>query len=260
MNDEAKDSGESSVSRGFFGFTRTLAKVIQWSVIAVAAVGILAAFDIPRHLLTGWVEHLRNTLPDLAAKWPALLPPLLCLAMALPLAHRFLSWLAIGGRENERWKLSHSASLVGLLLLGSAAAIAMSGIVHQLAWLSRRPLMESSRPSLRMAAMIQIRDLLRVVEKFREQHDRYPESLAELGSFDPEAKKLTWIVTGGGKVAERVIYLKPASISQEAPAPVFVSAVLGNPGHVVIGFSDLSVTPMVPAKVDEILNQLGNEH
>jgi hypothetical protein len=172
------------------------------------------------------------------------------------LFHRFVCWLT-AARGNTAWRWAHSAAVVALLLSGSAAAIAMSGITHQLAWLAKEPwLMDRNRVTERTEALVRVRELLMATLEFRTEEDRYPDSLDELERFKPGIRPLLWIKVGGGAVPEKVIYLKPSPEDGEAGSAevtLFISPALRPDGSVVIGRGDLSTAVIAGTKVEDIL-------
>lgn len=242
MSAETDNAGESTISRGFFGLTGAIRKIVKWGVITLAAVGAFGSTDVGGALLFGWAQHIGKNLPPLLEKSPALILPLLCLAIATVTAHRFMAWLASGGSGGEsRWKLPHSLVVIGLLLLGSAAAIAMSGITHQLAWLSKEPLRETRGMDRQLHEASRAVDrLLFALGAFRAEHDRFPDTMAELMASDPDLKGMDRVAPVAGHTSEPIIYLKPSwdSLSRDNQ-PVFVSPYLPKSRLVVVGYSNL---------------------
>ena len=92
-----------------------------------ALVGLLLLWEVPFRVIFGWVFHALTVFPRLLPRWPELLFPVACLAATVWLAHGFIRWWFAARGRPLLWRAGHSAAAVFLLVLGSGAAIAISG-------------------------------------------------------------------------------------------------------------------------------------
>ncbi|YCM46322.1 hypothetical protein V2O64_09865 [Verrucomicrobiaceae bacterium 227] len=89
-------------------------------------------------MLTGWATYPGRVLPQVTLNPEMILCGLGALGLALYFGHRFMKWLA----ENLKflptpWEFRYTACLSFLVLSMFGTSIAMTGIVHQAAWLGR---------------------------------------------------------------------------------------------------------------------------
>ena len=93
-----------------------------------------------------------------------------------------------------------------MLLLGSAAAIALSGVVHQMFWLAGGKVIESNRRGDLTEAMSNGRQLMLALFEYQDKNDRYPESfeevVPEIIQHPVHLRQLSWLGRGDGRVPE----------------------------------------------------------
>lgn len=211
-------------------------------VIAMVALGLLSAFpfvlQMVYHLFCGWVLHGWKALPQWVGKWQEAVLPLGCLLMAAVILHRFVRRWVLGKFPDRIWRIRHTAGVLSLLLLGSAAAIAASGVVHQLFWLGSGKMTESNRRVELTMTVSNCRQLMIAILEFYDETGRYPHTLQELG-VPPE---LIWVNMGDGRAREPFVFLRPGSTEiAQSNEPLLVSPLLVNVGKVVVGYGDSSV-------------------
>ncbi len=123
-----------------------LRRFIFWLVLIVIGLflilGVLAGFgewtiQALWALISGWATYPFKILPQVSYNVEMILCGITALALAMYFAHRFLRWLA------EQlvilpcpWSFKHTSCLSFLLLSMFGTSIAMTGIIHQTAWLS----------------------------------------------------------------------------------------------------------------------------
>jgi hypothetical protein len=204
-----------------------------------ACSGLITALELPLRLALGWTWHLAQAVPVLLPQWPALMVPLGCLALATWLVHRFIRWWLAAKGSAIDWRGRHTLSATALVLLGAAAAIALSGVVHQAVWLADAPWwVNRGRFTERTEAMSKIRQLHLAIAEFRGEHGRHPESLVELET-NP---KLLSQAPEPGAPTEPILYLKPYEELPEDPGGdgmvILVSPPLGSDREsIVVGFT-----------------------
>jgi hypothetical protein len=203
---------------------------------------------LPFRLVFGWLIHATKALPHLFGKWDEAILPLGCLLMAAVIAHRFVRRWVDEKFPERTWRIRHTAGALSLLLLGSAAAIAASGVVHQMFWLASGNLTQRNRRADVTMAVHNGKQLMLALFEFETEKDRYPYSFEELEmEFEDESysgmiRQLWWLNTNNGKVPEPWILLHPGSSTTAlSDEPVIVSPVIAGEGMVVVGYGDASV-------------------
>ena len=247
-------SSESRLSRFHIGRVLWTAMWLFLLFLLLTMTGLITVSELPLRLVFGCLIHLWNLTPSLLSRGQALLLPLACLAISLPLAHRFIAWFAASNGKAS-WRISHSIAVISLLLAGSAAAIAMSGITHQMAWLGNTPWWSNRNRSDSLEAMIKMRNLQLTIAGFHSERGRYPESLGELADRIPNFERDSTMPAGLAGLPEPFIYLKPeADAAESPPVPMLVSPFLKF-GRVVVTFTDQSTKILHAKQFESILNK-----
>jgi hypothetical protein len=218
--------------------------------------------EIPFRLLCGWAIHGWKALPPFFEKWQAAVLPIGCLLSASVIAHRFVNrW--VDEKFPERiWGIRHTTAALSLLPLGSAAAIALSGVVHQMFWLAGGKVIESNRRADLTEAISNGKQLMLALVEFQNKNGRYPVSFEELVpeiiQHPVHLRQLSWLGRGDDRVPEPWILLKPGS-SEETIVPVIQSPIIrsGKMPMVVVGYSDASLRSFRADQINEIFGQIG---
>jgi hypothetical protein len=243
-------SGEPEQPIASKGWKHILGKALRIFLITLVIVflmgfiGVTLPIEIAFHLIAGPFIHAWKNLPPFVAQWRSSLLPLACLAMAIVLAHRFIRWWITSKDIRTPWLWGHTAAAALLLLLGSAAAIAMSGITHQASWLFSSPWLESNRKMRFYDAMSDARQIMLVLSEYEAEHGRYPDTLDEAVKALDVTPQLLWVEAGPGRLREPFIFLKPGRPSSTLIEPVLVSPILQPNNKVAVGYSDYSVRLM----------------
>ena len=221
---------------------------------------------LPFHLICGWFIHASKALPHLFGKWQEAILPMGCLLMASVIAHRFVRRWVDEKFPEKTWRIQHTAGALSLLLLGSAAAIAASGVVHQMFWLAGGKVITINRWTELTEATSNGRQLMLALIEYRDANGRYPDSFEQLVPEmiqNPEAlRRLSWSETRDGTAPEPWILLKPlASDMSFARVPVIVSPILksGSVSKVVVGYNDGSVSSIYGKQLKGILDHARSE-
>jgi hypothetical protein len=260
MSAEGERSFISRIGRGLLYVT---AIFLFLAIIAPSSGRTEYMHQIPYHVVCGWFLHAWKALPHLFGKWQEAVLPVGCLLMAAVIAHRFVRRWVNEKFPERAWRIRHTAGALSLLLLGSAAAIAASGIVHQFFWLAGGKVIQSNmRMDLTMATS-NGRQLMMALLDYGNENGRFPHTFEELemdyGEYSG-IRRLWWLDTRDGKVPEPWILLRPGS-SEVAldDEPVIVSPVIAGEGMVVVGYGDSSVRRIYADKLKEVLGQAGAE-
>jgi hypothetical protein len=230
----SEDPSTSKRRAGWVKWLMGLISLFLFSVILGFLTGSPVLFEFPFHLTLGWARHLIKAVPYLATQWQALLLPCLCTILAAWMFHRFLCWCLKQNEVASKWSSLRSLSILSLVLLASAAAIAMSGITHQLAWLSSEPMTKNNRRVSQTVAVNHARQLLIALSYYEKQHGRYPDHFGQL-DFEPDVlEMLLWMEPADGKTEEPFVLLTPGHPGPLDPeAPVIVSPMV-SPGNLVV--------------------------
>lgn len=218
-------------------------------LILLAAIRNVFIIEIPFHLAIGWLLHAVRSMPVLFAHGRSCLLPFGCLILAGILLHRFIRRTLASMKSPIVWRTKHTIASLLLLFSGCAAAIAMSGIVHQAAWLTDGELTEDiSKKSDLAAAYGETRNLLMLLYDYHDSKGRYPNSLQELATEYQEPQHVLWLQGGPGAVAEPYVLLHPGAVTAvPADEPLVVSPIIQREGKMVVGYGDLTAKS-VPAE------------
>lgn len=235
---------------------------LRWIFVAILLLGLCfllapmgnaVSFLFITHLAVGWWWHAASVLPPLLPQWTALLLPLACLALAIPFAHRFMVWLAKSA--SLVWRLPQTLGVMVLLLLASAAAIAMSGITHQLAWLMRTQSIESTGSGGSFSKVWgNTRQWVNAILEFERAEGRYPENLAEVENAFPALRGHSQISPAAGRLQEPFIYIKPpSSEAVDMDTVLIVSPARPTTDFVFVGFASGSVSAHPASRVQQLI-------
>ena len=155
-------------------------------------------FELPYHLIAGCVLHANRALAHFATNLPQLMMaaifPLVATAIALWGAHRLILWWRLANGKGSGWHFKHTALAGSLVLLGSAAAIALSGILHEAAWLPQGKVIQSNRRTNLTMAINNARQLGLMLFEHENEHGTYPSSLLDLEKMAPDFNYLQRMV------------------------------------------------------------------
>ncbi len=212
------------------------------ALLFVSATGNILILELPIHFLIGWSFHVWHAIPGAFAKWRGAILPTGCLLMAGVLTHRFISRYVASREAGRIWKPAFTASILGLILLGCAAAIALSAVVHQVVWLSRDSIIENQASKRRRIQVFGDASniMLRVVE-FHDSYGHLPLSLAELAPMDDQPRLRLGVTSGNGPF-EPFLLLNPGGhLPLDPEQPVIISPASRETGRIIVGYADTSV-------------------
>jgi hypothetical protein len=219
---------------------------------------------LPFHLICGWFIHATKALPHLFGKWQEAVIPIGCLLMAAVIAHRSVRRWVDEKFPERTWRIRHTAGALSLLLLGSAAAIAVSGVVHQMFWLAGGKVIYDNRKSEYLVAMGNGRQLMMALQEFQTEKGRYPQSFEELetesGEYSGMIRRLSWLDSRDREVPEPWIILHPGS-SEAAleDEPVIVSPVISRGSFVMVGYGNSRVMPIRVENLAKLISEIRTE-
>ena len=183
-------------------------------VLAVLYLGLIIAFKpgllgAVVHLLAGWFLFIWRVLPLVQLNPSLVISSLISLAVAMWFLHRAVVGLCSRSGAKPKWTIRHTLSLTTLILVLFGAAIAVTGVGHQMAWLKRGPLSYDFKNDKRVLMIA--RDLCAVLEGWANDHDgQYPLTLQQLVPMymDEEVffNYCSWSAFSDGE-AEPLVYL-----------------------------------------------------
>lgn len=248
--------------------------VILW-IIRTVILGIIVVFfsammrtivlvEFPIHFLLGWMFHSWEVLPPLLAKSHALALPLGCLVLAGVLAHRFIRSALAKNGSSRNWRPTDTFSSIVLVLLGCGAAIALSGVAHQVVWLMGDRWVRSNHRTEQTVAVNNARQLMFALMEFHDLHHRYPNSLHELDILSDLQSdildRLIWVDVNDNRLEEPFILLHSGQERLSNPdEPVIVSPIIGSTGKFVVGYGDFSVRSLPASQFNKIVSLHGNQ-
>ena len=254
MNDSASTTPPVSRRQVFGCVTKILIAGGGLFVIAVmfGVIGNLVILELAIALATGWVRHGLRVLPDFFAQWPPAIVPLAALALTWWTGHRLLRWwlAARGSAMTQAWGIGRSAAVLGLVLLCGAAAIAISGVAHQMMWLGQTQWTQDNRRSDFTVTLNQTRMMAMVLTEFDVMHGRLPHSWDELIDADIHDSFLLREMIRHGNFP---LLVQPgASLSEINPWSIVTISERVNDRH-VLGLANGSVTSVPPKQLEAIV-------
>ena len=223
-------------------------------VLAVLYLGLIIAFKpgllgAVVHLLAGWFLFIWRELPLVQVNPSLAFSSLMSLAVAMWLLHRAVSGLCLRSGAKTKWAIRHTLAVTTLSLVLFGAAIAVTGVGHQMAWLKRGPLSYYFKNDRRV--LMRARDLCAVLEGWANDHDgQYPLTLQQLVPMymDEEVffNYCSWSAFSDGE-AEPLVYLGGfLTTSDPDNLPVIVSPRPSASGEYLLARKDKSSGAVSP--------------
>lgn len=223
-------------------------------------------FQLPYHLVAGCVLHANRALSHFATDLPRLMSaailPSLATVVALWGSHRLVLWWRRATGKGGGWRFTHTTLAGLLLLLGSAAAIALSGVLHELAWLPQGKITSSNYGMTRTMAVSDARMLGLSLFEYENEHGTYPSSLLDLEKteYAPPKLRRMMFVDRPSYPPEPFIYLKSGKAMGANPSGLLmISPVLPKDDVFVVLRMDNSVTSMPASKFAEVVKSAAQE-
>ncbi|MBA3847769.1 MAG: hypothetical protein H0X45_14155 [Planctomycetes bacterium] len=144
------------------GFTRVLLIVLATILVLILLLAFLETgfIEIVGLLMIGFVPFLRDACQRLGADWIAIATGVISL-IVFALGTHVLATRLWASPQRHPWRARWTMiGVLGMLTI-FAAGIAMIGVVHQVTWLQRGPIIHSSRPH---AVHAVIQQLFRLAE------------------------------------------------------------------------------------------------
>ena len=248
---------------------------IAWALLILFGILFLLLFlardqwilELPFHLIAGCLLHAIRALDHFARNLPGLMKvavfPCLATAIALWGAHRLILWWRLAIGKDKGWHFKHTALAGSLVLLGSAAAIALSGIVHEAVWLPQGKIIQSNHRTPVIKAMSHARELGFALSEHENEHDANPASLLDLDKLvmDPiSLRRMMFVDLDTQGPPEPFVLLNPGVKMVGNPSEiVMIGPQMPERGDFVILRADKSVTRLPASKFIEVVKSAGSQ-
>lgn len=230
--------------------------LLSLGVILVVLVlfGNLVLLQVGFALVAGWVLHAVRALPGFLVQWQAAGLPMAALVVAWWTGHRLIRWW-LSSRANplaQTWTARRTAALLGLVLLGGAAAVATSGVAHQMMWLGQTKWTQGSRRTELTSTLNDTRQMLILLMEFAHDHGRLPNSWEEVIRMDVNqhnASLLRYVLL---QRAPPALTHPGADWAKMNPATIVLISELVDDRY-VLGMADGAARSVTPEVLDAIL-------
>jgi len=172
-------------------------------VLAVIT-GISVPFEFAFQLLIGWSLFLVKNTSSITLNGEMILCGCGALALAIWGGHRLLVWV----RNGRMWKWSWTLSLTAMMLMLFASSVAMTGVIHQAAWMSSEPLTKSNRRWQITHNTSNAKQVFMLLVEYEQDFNKLPDSLEELKTEGyTSEREILHCKPDHGQSAEEWIYL-----------------------------------------------------
>lgn len=217
--------------------------------------------QLPYHLLIGWALHgakaLSHFLSNVDRLASAAALPCAAALVALFGFHRLVLWWRQATGRSGEWRIKHTALAGVLALLGSSAAIALSGVLHEAVWLPQGKVIQSNHSSTRMLALNDARNLGFHLFDYQDEHGVFPDSMRDLEKFVTEQESgfrfASFARLDHPSPAEPFVFVNPGAPSDGLREFILIGPQLPGRGEFVVVRSDLSTATMPRSKFIEVV-------
>ena len=120
---------------------KKLLRILVYGALALLLLTFISGqftFDILAALSFGWWKFLSRTVPHVSVNWKVIGMALLCSGIILWALHSFCLWFVTArGKSSEvRWRFRSTAAFFGIVWALFFTTMGITGIVHQIAWLT----------------------------------------------------------------------------------------------------------------------------
>ncbi|MES2474671.1 MAG: hypothetical protein V4640_02740 [Verrucomicrobiota bacterium] len=247
---------------------------VAWplGILAAAFLLLMSARNVwmlqmPFHLLAGGVLHAQRAFAHFTSDLPKLMTAavLPCLATAIALwgAHRLILWWRLANGNRDGWRFKHTALAGSLVLLGSAAAIALSGVVHEAVWLPQGKVIQSNIRNSGTYARMNARQLGVLLFEHENEYGAYPSSLLNLEEIEKDPanlRRIMFVDLDPPSPPEPFIFLGSGKTAEGNPSRLLAISPVIPEWDVFIALKmDYSVTSMPASKFAEVVKSAAGE-
>ena len=199
------------------------------ALVLAVITGISVPLEFVFQLLVGWFLFLMKNTSSIKLNGEMILCGCGALALAVWGGHRLLVWV----RNGRIWKWSWTLSFTAMMLMLFVSSVAMTGVIHQAAWMSSEPLTKSNRRARMVHNTSNAKQLFMVLVEYDQDYNKLPESLemleneqyiTGLGNFkfrpDHGRSAEEWIYLGSGhRLVDDTEGVNPSSALLISPSP-----------------------------------------
>lgn len=184
--------------------SKIISKIILWGsalFVTFVLLSILlgrvanALIDLFIALIAGWAIHLYRVAPKITYNPAMIASGIFALAAATYLLHKTLNWLHQQGSLKTPWSPRQTVALTTLILTLFGMSIAITGIIHQSAWIAKEDkIITSNRFSLRTQTINDSKNIHAAIFSFQYDNETTAPDLQSLitsGNID-DSKYLTY--------------------------------------------------------------------
>lgn len=216
--------------------------------------------ELPFRLFAGWFFHASRAFSHFSTDFfsfaRAAAFPCAAAAIALWGTHRLVLWWRASNGISNDWRFKHTALAGTLIFLGSAAAIALSGVLHEAVWLPQGKIIKSNRRMPLTMAINNARQLGMLLFEHESDHESLPKSLLDLEELAGDSfrlQRLLFVDLGTQGPPEPFIFLKSGTSSNNPHEILMISPQMTEDGSFAVLKADLSVTRQKPEKFVEVI-------
>jgi hypothetical protein len=200
------------------------------ALVLAVITGISVPLEFAFQLLVGWFLFLMQNTSSIKLNGEMILCGCGALVLAIWGGHRLLVWV----RNGRVWKWSWTLSLTAMMLMLFVSSVAMTGVIHQTAWMSSEPLTENNRRGRLIHNTSNAKQLFMLFVEYDQDYNQLPESLGllekegytkdlELFQFRPNHGRSTeaWIYLGSGqRFDDDTEGVNPSRVLLISPSPI----------------------------------------
>lgn len=172
---------------------KRLAIIVAVGFFVLVLMVVLPAFlfEVPAFLAVGWVMYIGRVVPKLTIDAGSAGLFAVCLVLAAVFGQQFCAWIWRANQTESRWRFKWTAIALAMILTLFAAGIAMTGVVHQTAWLAKSPVKlirfggNSREAALRVMCASNMRQIGYALQLYAKANDgQYPQRLDQIAGGD----------------------------------------------------------------------------
>ncbi len=214
----------------------------------------MGQFELPLHLVFGWVPYLGRVIPQMQIN----VELLLCSLGALVLGMIGMQGLMSRLTATRRWPWRFTWMWCAILIVMFCTSIAAVGIVHQTGWLFRLPLWFDSSMGQQMKAVSHARQVIISAHQFAKDHDgRFPDTYADMMQEIVTDSRIFWAAVDRDMPLEPLVYAGAGlHDTDDGSLPVVWSAHATSNGRRVVAMLDGQTAVVREEKFQEMLAAL----
>lgn len=176
MTEDAHTESKVAFSQRPIGKLGCAITFLFLAAIVSVLIGTTIWLEVAYHVLAGWIQFLLENVGSLTFNWEMIACGIGALALGTYGLHCLCIWL----RGKNPWKWQWTISISALTIVLFAASIAMTGIIHQLGWMTREPFISNSRRVHLTVNVSNAKQMFYLMVEYDEEYGALPESIYSL--------------------------------------------------------------------------------